>query len=406
MSSGLRSFGITVAVVLFGVLYMLWLEEVLFDVIGVTRVIQPIEDFPYNCRRINHERLEACEDLWLDNQERVLYLACAGTQSRIQWNPAIGVLNVSGRRAGGSELMTLNVDSPGTDGMYGMHSIKPEGYDGATGDGTLDLLGFDVEVVDAATLRFWFINHRPPVDADRKYLDATKIGANSTIDVFELKRGKDKMAHIKTVADPEVKTPNNIAVMKDGSFVVTNDHSAKGETLGDDKCTLADSSTIVGFRKELDIYIGGGNVAYCPPSGPCKAATHSKFRFPNGLVRGNDGLVYVPESAGSGIHVMELQEDGTLREVDFIRIGMPLDNLSLDANGDIWAAGLPKALIAVKAAHNPFKKQAPTTVWRVSKTDEGYKTFKVLEDRDSKVLTQIATVQHDVKTGRLFIVGK
>jgi hypothetical protein len=103
---------------------------------------------------------------------------------------------------------------------------------------------------------------------------------------------------------------------------------------------------------------------------------------------------------------MELQEDGTLRKVDFIRIGMPLDNLSLDANGDIWAAGLPKALVAVKAAHNPYKKQAPTTVWRVSKTDEGYKTFKVLEDRDSKVLTQIATVQHDVKTGRLFIVGK
>jgi hypothetical protein len=29
-----------------------------------------------------------------------------------------------------------------------------------------------------------------------------------------------------------------------------------------------------------------------------------------------------------------------------------------------------------------------------------------LEDRDSTVLTQIATVQHDAKTGRLFIVGE
>jgi hypothetical protein len=164
--------------------------------------------------------------------------------------------------------------------------------------------------------------------------------------------------------------------------------------------------TIVGFHKELDIYIGGGDVAYCPPSGPCKAATPPKFRFPNGLVRGADGLIYVPESAGGGIHVMELQGDGTLREVDFIRIGMPIDNLSVDANGDIWGAALPKALKAIKAAHDPFNHKTPTTVWRISKTPDGYKTFKVLEDRDSKVLAQIGTVLHDAKTGRLFIVGK
>jgi len=103
---------------------------------------------------------------------------------------------------------------------------------------------------------------------------------------------------------------------------------------------------------------------------------------------------------------MELQEDGTLKEVDLIKIGMPLDNLSVDANGDIWASGLPKALQAIPAAHNPFTAQAPTTVWRISKTPEGYKTFKALEDRDKKVLTQLSTIEHDVETGRLFIVGK
>jgi hypothetical protein len=110
-----------------------------------------------------------------------------------------------------------------------MSSIKPVCYDGATGDGTLDLLGFDVEVVNATTLRFWLINQRPPVDTTRKILDAKKIGANSTIDVFELQRGKDTMVHVKTVVDPAIWCPNNIAVMGDGSFVATNDHSAKGE---------------------------------------------------------------------------------------------------------------------------------------------------------------------------------
>jgi hypothetical protein len=229
MSSIQRNVRLGVVVLFLGVLYQSWLKEVLFEVIGVGRVLQPIEDFPYTCRRVKHERLEACEDLWLDEQDRVLYLACAGTESRIQWNPAIASFNLSGRRPGGSELIALNIDSPGTDGLFGLHGIKPVGYNGATGDGSLDLLGFDVQSVDAATLRFWFVNHRPAVDANKNYLDASKVGANSTIDVFDLKRGKDEMVHVKTVFDPEVKTPNNIAVMPDGSFVVTNDHSSKGE---------------------------------------------------------------------------------------------------------------------------------------------------------------------------------
>lgn len=72
--------------VLFAVIYQTWLKEML-GVIGVGRTMQPIEDFPYNCRRVYHERLEACEDFWLDEEDRVLYLACAGSVSRMNWNP-------------------------------------------------------------------------------------------------------------------------------------------------------------------------------------------------------------------------------------------------------------------------------------------------------------------------------
>lgn len=122
-------------------------------------------------------------------------------------------------------------------------------------------------------------------------------------------------------------------------------------------------------------------------------------------MRGTDGLVYVPISAGNGIYVMELQGDGSLRELDFIRIGMPIDNISVDINGDIWVAGLPKALKSIPASSNPFTKTSPASVWCVTKTPEGYKKVKVLEDREMKILNQVSTVQHDVKTGRLFMGG-
>ena len=77
----------SILVALNAALYQLWLKELLATA-GVGRTIQIIEDFPYKCRRIEHPRLEACEDLWLDDDVRVLYAACAGVQQRLGWNAA------------------------------------------------------------------------------------------------------------------------------------------------------------------------------------------------------------------------------------------------------------------------------------------------------------------------------
>lgn len=87
MLRGLFVFG-SVLAVLGASFYQLWLKEFLAVTVGVGRIIQTIEEFPYSCRRFEHKRLEACEDLWLDDDARVLYAACAGSQHRIEWNQA------------------------------------------------------------------------------------------------------------------------------------------------------------------------------------------------------------------------------------------------------------------------------------------------------------------------------
>ncbi|KAF2492202.1 serum paraoxonase/arylesteras-like protein [Lophium mytilinum] len=375
-------------VVVFAILYQVNLRELLFATVGLGRTIQPIDDFPFTCRRLRHERLEACEDMWLDDDARVLYAACAGSLSRSNLLQSVDRLNVSGRRSTGSELIALHIDSPGPDSFFGMHNITPVGYDGATGDGTLDLLGFDAEVVDASTLRFWLINQRPPVDAKRRTVDATKTGVNSTIELFELKRSASEMIHIKTVFDPEIYSPNGITALGGGSFVVSNDHSVK-----------------VGIRKKLDLFLGGGNVVYCPSSGSCLPATPKNLIYPNGLERGLDGLVYIPSAASDAIRVMEPQVGGALRQLEVIKLGMPVDNLAVDAKGDIYAAGLPKVRGIVASVADPFNRQSPSTVWRISRTAEGYRTEKIIEDRDKRVLSGVSVARHDVKTGRLFMGG-
>jgi hypothetical protein len=135
--------------------------------------------------------------------------------------------NISGRRAGGSELIALDIDSPGDDGFFGMRAIKLVGYDGATGDGTFDSVGFDVEVVDSDTLRFFLINQRPPVDDNKNVLDTENLGVNSTVEVFEMVRGQNEMRHVRTVSSPAVFAANRPAALGGGAFVVTNDHGSK-----------------------------------------------------------------------------------------------------------------------------------------------------------------------------------
>lgn len=75
--------------VVIGLFYEFFLKDILFISIGVGRIIQPIEDFPYSCHKIYGPEniLESCEDLWLDDEGRTLYGACVDLKSRHQWSP-------------------------------------------------------------------------------------------------------------------------------------------------------------------------------------------------------------------------------------------------------------------------------------------------------------------------------
>ena len=134
-------------------------------------------------------------------------------------------LNASGRKPGGDHVAVLQIDEP--DEFLGLRQLKPTGYEGPSGHGTLALHGFDAETLTAPKLRFWMINHQPPVDETMRLLDATKLGANSTVEVFEVTRGLDEMINIMTFANSIITTPNGLAATGDGGFLISNDHSSK-----------------------------------------------------------------------------------------------------------------------------------------------------------------------------------
>jgi len=109
----------------------------------------------------------------------------------------------------------------------------------------------------------------------------------------------------------------------------------------------------------------------------------------NGIARAQNGTLYVGSFQRIGqIHVLEEQNDHSLVLVDRIALGAfagilrrsvlflnpylctadrPLDNISIDTNGALWAAGIPDLFAFISAYHN-LEKVAPSSAIRITKS--------------------------------------
>ncbi|CAG8961721.1 hypothetical protein HYFRA_00006261 [Hymenoscyphus fraxineus] len=393
-----------IGVVFVGILYQFLFKTLIFDVLGYGRKINSLKDYSnVRCEKIDDLGLEACEDMWLHQKTGFLYMACSSSLSRQEWLPAIDHLNNTGR------LLKDRVAVLDTRGSGSVASrlkwLSLEQFSGSSGDLALNLHGLDIlEDKHTDTLRILLVNHRPPIDPRTgNHLDATLVGANSTIEQFQTKAGSSTMRHVRTYFNEAIQTPNRVAWVNDHSFVFTNDHSAK-----------------VGLRRRLDLVIGGGNVAFCSRNS-CNIAYSSGFNFPNGLVRGRDGLIYVPSTVGMKIDVFSLSEDHKLHLVHTIKSPLGLDNLSVDGDGNIFAAGFPALHNWNKATKDPFNINPESTVLKIRRDGKGYQgtsrkahvekwndgnyvVEKVFEDTNG-VLPGATIAVHDSETGRFFLGG-
>ncbi|OAP56413.1 hypothetical protein AYL99_09592 [Fonsecaea erecta] len=388
---------VAISLGLCAVFWQLILRDALFNGLGLGRTVQPITEFPYQCHRISGDpNIQACEDMWLDQKSRTLYLACSDALARKDWLPNIHRLNASGR-ALHDHVVALDIDSPTETGGYAYRVLKMQGFPGVHGDGRIHLIGMTgTTSADGSDVQLWLINAQPSVNPETgDLLDNAVVGANSTIEVFATTPKSYSMKHVKTYANSQIATPNNVAVMPDGGFFFTNDH-------GPHK---------VGLQHHISSFIGTGDVSYCTAAGVCKKVA-SGFKFPNGLHLGSDGLVYVPSAAVGGVTVFKPKPDGSVAKVHKIDLDYPIDNLSEDANGDIFAATLPKSVKTLAAFDDPLNpKSPPATVWRVRRLNREnpdsyeYELTKIIEDAEGEVLPVMTTVIHDARTGTLFMSG-
>jgi hypothetical protein len=279
--------------------------------------------------------------------------------------------------------MAIYIDEPRKDGLFKMHRIRPTGYGSGPKDGILDLDRFDVQEVDSSTTRFWFLNQRPIYNAEGK-IEKRKIGANTTIDVYEHRKRDKEMRYIGSSWSSKLHSPNSIAFMGANNFVVSNDRS--GQT---------------GLRRKLDPLLGGGSLVYYDDWSDRYTTTPKTLPIAGSIVRGHDDQVYVPSVVNDKVGVFQLQDDGTFRQARQIAVGLPVAGLSVDSRDDIWAVGRNK--------YDPTGLESQHSIIRIRQTEYRslrYITEKILEDGDGISLKAASVARHDVKTKRIFIAGK
>lgn len=158
-------------------------------------------------------------------------------------------------------------------------------------------------------------------------------------------------------------------------------------------------------QRHLSPVIGSGDVTFCSLETGCNPVVEN-LKFPNGLARGKDGLIYVPSSVAGTIGIFESLPGHGLQKIDEIKTGYSIDNISVDKNGELFVALFPVGFGVFKAFDDPWGSHPASAAMRVSKNEDGYQFEKAIEDGLGEVLPAATTVVHDAKTGRFFFSSK
>ncbi|KAF8895727.1 hypothetical protein CPB84DRAFT_1782310 [Gymnopilus junonius] len=370
---------LVVLLALAGGFYQLYLKSLL-STFGYfpDRRIQPTGN--ENCKAI--PELQACEKLVIHQPTGLVYLACSTPDSRAHWIPTVNQLNATGA----SNKDYVAVYNPSTS-----HVTRLATPDFNNGRG-LSLHGMDVvaSASDPDIIFIYLVNHRVPI-GDKS---AKEVGADSVIEIFQTTVGGRALEHIKTVEDPIIIAPNDVIGSADGeSFYFTNDHGSR-----------------VGFSRHFEL-LGQkhSSVGYCHIESGCKYAL-SKTHSSNGIASAPNGTLYVGDCISGGITILEKQVDDTLVVTDSIKTEYVLDNLAVDADGQLWAAAIPKVVLAVKHMRNP-KSPSPSAAYRISINTgvnafygEKYRVEKAFEDNGS-LMSGITSAGYDSERKILFMHG-
>lgn len=256
------------------------------------------------------------EDITINPETGVAYLSCDDRRATLRGEPVQGTIYAYDLKSENPALVNL---TRGFSRPFHPHGISL--YVGRIGQAEL-----------------FVINH----DAD-----------TTRIELFDVT--PDSLIFRESFVDGSIHSANDILAVGPRQFYVTNDHgytSALGRTF--EEYFRLPKANVVYFDDVEFIIVATG------------------LQYANGINMSPDGSrVYVAETTGFGINVYERDpEFGELKLLQSIDLNTGVDNIEVDAAGNLWIGAHPKLLTFVKHSKNS-SKLSPSQILKITPTGEG-----------------------------------
>jgi arylesterase/paraoxonase len=203
-------------------------------------------------------------------------------------------------------------------------------------------------------------------------------GGKHTIEVFDLVGGS--LRKRTTLSDPLLVSPNDLVAVGHDQLYITNDHGYAS-----------------GLMRTLEDFgrLPFSNVIYFDGSRFSEAV--SRITYANGINTSHDGrTVYVASVTGRAVRVYDREpESGLLTSREKIRAASGVDNIEVDAQGNLWIGAHPQLLRVMAHTADPAER-SPSQVLRVSRGPEGYSVEEVYLDLGDQISgSSVAAVRGD-----------
>ncbi len=201
----------------------------------------------------------------------------------------------------------------------------------------------------------------------------------------------NSLIHLESIEDAALMTsPNDLVAVGERSFYVSNDHYYPNK----------------GFRRTLEDYLQRAiaYIVYFDGTAFSKVATG--IAYPNGIALSPDqSKIYIASTTGRKLLIFDRErENGSLTLKEEIALNTGVDNIELDAQGNLWIGSHPQLLKFTAHAKNP-EKFSPSQVIKLSPEPSGnYKVEEIfLNDGTAYSGSSVAAVyKHVMLIGSVF----
>ncbi len=172
--------------------------------------------------------------------------------------------------------------------------------------------------------------------------------ADKSVEIYDVSVSGD-LAHVETIAERRLTSPNAIVAVGPHSFYVSNDVApGRNSLLG---------------RVQFVARVASGEIFYF--DGGAMRSAASGFRFANGVAVSADGeKFYVAETAGQTLKIFDRDpQTGLLTFANSVDVDAAIDNINLGEDGGLWIAGTPKPLSIPGFQRDPSAR-LPSVVYR------------------------------------------